>query len=191
MTLTTEAVSRLIRRCLREGHTLEIEGLGSVRIGTDGHYELTADLRPRIFIAYAVEERKLAERLAEGLERAGFDAWLDRRKLMPGQNWRRAIAQAIEVSDYFVACFSRHSVAKRGGFQRELRLALETAEGVPLDRTFLIPFRLDVCDPPREFAARAQWVDAFPDFDRGVASVIATIRRQERRRVLKDRKVVD
>ena len=117
--LSNAAVSRLVRRCLREGHTLEIEGLGALRRAGDGRCELVADLRPRVFIAYAVEERKIAERLAEGLERAGFDPWLDRRKLLPGQNWRRAIAHAIEVAEYFVACFSRHSIAKRGGFQRE------------------------------------------------------------------------
>ena len=181
MTLTDEAVSKLVRRCLREGHTLEIEGLGSIRPRADGHCELVADPRQRVFIAYAVEERKLAERLADRLDNAGFDPWLDRRKLMPGQNWRRAIAQAIEVTDYFVACFSQLSVAKRGGFQRELRLALEAAEATPLGRVFLIPFRLDDCQVPAEFATRAQWVDGFPDLDRGALQVAGVIRKQQKR----------
>lgn len=182
MRITDRAVSQLIRRCLREGHTIELAGLGSLRMDAAGRCLLQRDERPRVFIAYAVEERKQAERLAAGLEAAGFDAWLDRRKLMPGQNWRRAIEQAIEVADFFVACFSQLSVTKRGGFQRELRLALRTAETVPLNRVFLIPFRLDECEVPADFAARAQWVDGFPEFEAGVEGLAKAIRRQWRMR---------
>jgi hypothetical protein len=173
--LTHQAVSRLIRQCLAEGHTIELEGLGALRLAPDGHCEWIRDLRPRVFIAYSAEQRASAERLANALEQAGFDPWLDRRRLLPGQNWRRAIEQAIEVSDFFVACFSRHALSKRGGFQRELRLALDAAQCVPLDQTFLIPFRLDDCTVPQEFANHAQWVDAFPHFDAGVAALASVM----------------
>ena len=48
---------------------------------------------------------------------------------------------------------------------------LEATEATPLGRAFLIPFRLDDCQVPPEFAARAQWVDGFPDLERGAMQV--------------------
>jgi hypothetical protein len=179
---TTRGVSRLIRRCLNEGHAIEIEGLGMVRRNDDGACEWLPDTRPRVFIAYALEERATAVRLRQSLEAAGFDPWLDIHKLMPGQNWRRAIAQAIELADYFVACFSKKSIKKRGGFQRELRQALDIAENVPIDRPFLIPLRLDDCEPPAEFSRRSQWVDIFPEAEPGVKKLVRAIRRYEKAR---------
>ena len=53
------------------------------------------------------------DRLFDGLETRGLSPWLDRRKLLPGQNWPRAIEEAIETSDFFIACFSRLSVPRR------------------------------------------------------------------------------
>lgn len=185
MKLNSRAVSHLVRSCLRDGRTIELEGLGAIRRDRDGRSYLVRDTRPRVFIAYAIEDREQAERVADALQAAGFDAWMDRRKLMPGQNWRRAIAQAIEVADYFVACFSTVSLTKRGGFQRELRMALEVAQTVPLDRAFLIPVRLNQCEPPREFASQSQWVDAFPDLSPGMQRLVRAIRKHERQRMAK------
>jgi len=57
---------------------------------------------------------------------------MDTRKLVPGQNWPRAIETAIENSDLFIACFSTNSVRKKGGFQAEIRYALDCARQIPL-----------------------------------------------------------
>src|SRR5580704_14469909 len=48
-----------------------------------------------IFISYAKEDRTYAEKLCRALKLAGFDAWLDIEKLLPGQKWRTEIVQAI------------------------------------------------------------------------------------------------
>ena len=70
----------------------------------------------------------MAVRLAplfQDFQNHGFDPWLDRKKLLPGQNWPRSIEEAIETSDFFVPCFSHRSVNKKGGFQAEIRYALD------------------------------------------------------------------
>ncbi len=77
------------------------------------------------------------KKLYTAFERKGLRPWLDKKKLMPGQNWPRAIETAIQTSDFFVACFSRRSTSKRGSFHSELRYALACASQGPAGRNFL------------------------------------------------------
>jgi hypothetical protein len=107
---------------------------------------------------------------------------MDTRKLLPGQNWPRAIELAIESSDFFVACFSTQSVSKRGGFQAEIRYALDCARRIPLDEIFLVPVRLDVCRVPRSIQREWQYVDLFPDWLCGFQQLVSMIRRDVRRK---------
>jgi hypothetical protein len=100
------------------------------------------------------------------------------RKLLPGQNWPRAIESAIETSDFFVACFSENSVHKTGGFQSEVRYALDCARRVPLDEIFVVPLRLDGCRVPRSIQREFQYVDFFPDWSRGIRRLVTMMRRQ-------------
>ena len=122
-----KAILRIIRQSVERGQAVEIEGLGTFRKAENGRYQLEPQTCPQVFIAYAVEDLILARRLCEALRAAGCSPWLDKDKLLPGQNWPRSIEQAIEIADVFVACFSSRSIRKRGQFQSELRYALECA----------------------------------------------------------------
>jgi len=174
-----ERIAEVMRRCLERGERIDIKGLGSFYRDLAGQYVFEAESRPRVFIAYASEDAEAAERLYQLLEGAGFAPWMDRHKLLPGQRWKQALRQAVDDSDYFVACFSSRSVNKRGGFQQELREALQCALEMPLGRTYLIPVRLDECAVPEEIQREVQYVDLFPNFRRGFERVEETIRRQE------------
>src|SRR5206468_9144023 len=101
---SSEHVAQLVRQCLREGKRVEIDGLGVFLRDSSGEYQFTADSHPKIFLAHVVEDRPWADRLFEELEQRGYAPWLDRRKLLPGQNWPRAIEEAIDTSDFFIAC---------------------------------------------------------------------------------------
>jgi hypothetical protein len=162
-----EIVIEILRRWLEGGETVEIEGLGTFRKSAGGRYDFAAQSQPRVFVAYVVEDLVRARRLCEALRVEGCSPWLDKDELLPGQNWPRAIQRAIECSDVFLACFSTHAIAKPGQFQSELRYALDCAQRLPLDATFLIPVRLEACSVP-ERLAQIQYVDLFPDWDRGV-----------------------
>ena len=107
--------------------------------------------------------------------------WLDKMKLMPGQNWPRAIERAIGISDFFIPCFSRRSVQKKGQFQSELRYALECATRLPLDDIYIIPVRLEECHVPTRIKEHLQYVDLFPDWNGGVRRVLGAIRKQANR----------
>jgi hypothetical protein len=134
-----------------------------------------------VFIAYAAEDRAPARRLCEALKAEGCSPWLDKDKLLPGQNWPRAIERAIEVADAFVACFSPRSVFKRGQFQSELRYALDCARKRPMiaeagdDAPFVIPVRFEDCPVPRRISDQVQYVDLFPDWDKGIRHVARAI----------------
>jgi hypothetical protein len=175
-------VARLVWQILQEGQPVEIEGLGTFWLNGQGQVEFTAFPKPKVFLAYVVEDVRAAERLYAALQLAGADPWMDRKRLLPGQNWPRSIEQAIAVSDYFIPCFSRRAVGKRGQFQSELRHALDCARGMPLDHVFLIPVRLDDCSVPRRIQRETQYVDLFPDWVEGVARVVSSIRSAYRRR---------
>lgn len=179
---SAKRLGAIIRKCLGEGASVEIEGLGSFAPDGKGGFDFNRETRPQVFIAYVFEDTEKADRLFKNLEAFGFDPWLDRKRLVPGQNWPRAIERAIEVSDYFIACFSRKAVAKRGVFQAELRYALDCASRVPEDDIYFIPVRLDNCKLPTSIADSIQYVDLFPDWPSGMQQIVRMIRRQERRR---------
>lgn len=176
-TSAAEQLADLVVRTLAAGKAVEIDGLGVFFPDPRRGYRFEPR-DPRVFLAYVKEDREAAEQLFDSLAAAGFAPWMDVRKLLPGQNWPRAIETAIEGSDFFIACFSRSSVNKWGGFQAEIRYALDCARRIPLDEIFVVPVRLDACRVPRSIQRELQYVDLFPDWDRGVRRLIAMMRRR-------------
>lgn len=180
---TPEALlARALRACLREGARVEIDGLGTFTRAANGRLTFQAHDTPRIFIAYVSEDLAFARRLYTALRSRGFNPWLDKAKLLPGQNWPRAIEAAIESSDFFIACFSGRSLSKRGTFQSELRFALECARNLPLDEVFFIPVRMEACDVPARIRRSLQYVDMFPDWDAGLRRLERVLHAEIRRR---------
>ena len=176
-------VARLVRQCLAEGASVEIDGLGTFLPDADRGFRFLPRHRPKVFVAYVQEDTAAAEHLFESLETSGFDPWMDRRKLLPGQNWPRSIEEAIHTSDFFLACFSHRSVKKKGGFQAEIRYALDCTQRIPLDEIFLIPARLDACAVPLRIQRELQYIDLFPDWNRGIRRIVTAMHRQWHRRL--------
>ena len=176
--MNLEDLGRVIQRSLQRSRAVEIDGLGVFARNHSGDISFQHSDSARIFIAYATEDGAAAERLFNELTARGFAAWLDRRKLLPGQDWPQRIEDAIASSDFFIACFSTRSVRKRGGFQAEIRHALHFASMVPLDEVFLIPVRLDDCRVPARIQRETQYVDLFPDWPAGFERIVRIIEGQ-------------
>jgi hypothetical protein len=169
-------LGRVVNDCLERGDSVTIDGLGVFSRDDRGEVDFVPDTRPRVFIAYVSEDAGLAVRLHQDLAAAGFNPWLDRRKLLAGQNWRGSIEHAIEAADLFVPCFSARAATKRGQFPCEVRHALRCAERMPLDDNFILPVRLEPCVVPGRLAASIQFVDLFPDWDAGMNQLLAAMR---------------
>ncbi|MCE2672907.1 MAG: SUMF1/EgtB/PvdO family nonheme iron enzyme [Microcystis sp. 53598_E5] len=102
----------------------------------------------QIFLAHASEDKPAVLALHERLKQAGYKPWLDKKDLIPGQNWRSVIPKAIANSQLFIACLSQRSIAKQGFVQREFKMALNQYADRPPNSIYLIPLRLDECDIP-------------------------------------------
>ena len=131
--------------------------------------------KTRVFICYAREDEPSARRLFSDLKKAGLDPWLDKKSLLPGQEWRPAIRQAIRGSRYFLALLSSKSVKKRGFIQKEIKEALKTLDEFTESDIFLIPIRLDNCKPEYQRLSELHWVDMFPDWKAGLEDILNTI----------------
>jgi len=175
-------LARIIRECLAEGVRVEIDGLGSFLPDGPQGPRFVPQNRPRVFLAYVDEDTEPVRRLRDALAAKRFDPWLDKAKLLPGQNWPRAIETAIHTSDFFIGCFSPRAVRKRGSFQSELRFALECAQKTPLDEIYFIPVRLEQCEVPARVSRQIQYVDLFPNWDAGVRRLLAVLSSEARRR---------
>lgn len=178
-----QQLAQVVVRGLAEGKIIEIDGLGIFYPDAAAGYRFEPRTLPQVFIAYVKEDEVQAGLLCDALDDAGFSPWIDTRNLMPGQNWPRAIETAIETSDFFAPCFSSNSVSKWGGFQAEIRYALDCARRVPLDEIFIVPLRLDACRVPRSLQKELHYIDLFPDWKAGVARLLAAMHRELNRRL--------
>lgn len=178
----TRRIAIMLREALERGGSVEIDGLGTLWPGGKHGFRFVPQTKPRVFIAYVEEDLSFAKKLYRAFEESGFRPWLDKKRLMPGQNWPRAIETAIQTSDFFVPCFSRRATTKRGSFHSELRYALFCAAKVPLDEIFLIPLRLDDCIVPPRISKQIQYMDLFPDWNAGLGRLIAIMKAQDESR---------
>ncbi|MEZ4526802.1 MAG: toll/interleukin-1 receptor domain-containing protein [Desulfobacterales bacterium] len=119
----------------------------------------------KVFISYAREDIATARRLYEDLKMAGIVPWMDKIDLLPGQNWKFHITKAIRESSYFIALLSSKSLSKRGFVQKELKLALDILGEFSDEDVFLIPARLDDCQPEDEKLKYLNWADLFPSYE--------------------------
>jgi tetratricopeptide (TPR) repeat protein len=95
-----------------------------------------------VFISYARSDRGLASKLAEKLDRCGFNVWWDQR-LTAGEVWDEVIENQLKDAGAVVVLWSEASVASRW-VKREARFAIE--------RRKLVPVRIAAVDVPVEFS---------------------------------------
>jgi hypothetical protein len=129
-----------------------------------------------VFISYAREDATAAMRLYSDLRDVGLQPWLDQESLLPGQKWRSAITRAIEDSRFFIALLSSRSVNRRGFVNKEMVEALEILDTHPESAIYLIPARLNECQPSHEKLRYLNWVDMFPDWEAGLAKIVRAIK---------------
>jgi hypothetical protein len=131
----------------------------------------------KVFVCYAREDIAHARRLASDLRAVGVEVWFDKDTLRPGERWETAIRRAIKASDFFVAVLSTHSLKKRGFVQTELRTALDILLQVPEEEIYLIPARIEPCEPSHPALTQLNYLDLFPDWEAGINRLVAVVKR--------------
>ena len=102
----------------------------------------------KVFLCYSHTDRDAVRPLCSRLKKDGVEVWLDSEKLLPGQNWKDEIHEAIISSQAVLVCLSRNFNKQKGFRHEELKIALEKAALLPADEIFIIPARLENCDTP-------------------------------------------
>jgi formylglycine-generating enzyme required for sulfatase activity len=116
----------------------------------------------RVFLCHSSGDKPATRALYHLLIQSGVDAWLDEKKLLPGQNWRQEIPKAVQEADAVIVLLSQDSTTKEGYVQKEIKFALDVALEKPEGTIYVIPARLEQCDVPRSLSDW-QWVDLFFD----------------------------
>ncbi len=114
----------------------------------------------RIFLIYAKEDTERIEKIYDELKRSGLKPWLDTHDILPGQDWKQTITEALKESDLALACLSKASVSKKGFVQSELKIALDILEERSRGVSPVIPVRLEETEVP-ERLKNLQWIDLF------------------------------
>jgi hypothetical protein len=123
---------------------------------------MTETRKLRVFLCHASQDKPVIRELYQRFLAEGWiDPWLDKEKLLPGQDWELEIEKSVETADVVIVCLSKESVEKEGYYQKEIKKILDVAEEKPEGTIFIIPLRLDDCKVPRRLA-KWQYEDYFP-----------------------------
>jgi hypothetical protein len=137
--------------------------------------------RTRLFVSYLRHDVELVDRLVADLRAAGYEVWVDRGSLRPGQRWRTEVRRAIQRGDHFLACFSAKYAGATTYMNEELIMAVDRLRLMPRDRAWFIPVLLDRCElpdlqiGPGETLADLQCVDLTGDWDAAVRQLVSAL----------------
>ena len=109
--------------------------------------QTSSSRRPKVFICYTHEDATKAQELFLWLKAAGADPWLDKRKLVLGDNWKNSIERAVAETDVFVVCL-QPDFDRVGYKQTEVRNAIAALHERPPGQGFIIPFFIEPCELP-------------------------------------------
>lgn len=115
-----------------------------------------------VFLCHASQDKPTVRELYQKLFATGWiDPWLDEEKLLAGQDFDLEIKKATHNADVIIICLSSVSVIKEGYVNREIRRALDIAQEKLEGEIFIIPLRLDNCDPSFEQLRKVHWVNYY------------------------------
>ncbi|HMZ07756.1 MAG TPA: toll/interleukin-1 receptor domain-containing protein [Anaerolineales bacterium] len=113
------------------------------------------------FLSYSKLNQTSARDFAEKLKSEGWiDPWFDEEDILPGQVWEELVTTGVRNSHAVIIMLSKVAVASEGFFQKEIKLALDTAAEKPDGTIFIIPIRLNDCEVP-QILKKYQYVDYF------------------------------
>jgi len=142
----------------------------------------------KVFISYAKEDYETAKKIYDFLLGRDYDVWLDKEKLLPGQDWNTEIMQNLKKSDFVILLLSNISVAKRGYVQREFKLALDYCEEKLDTDIYVIPCKIDNCEVPEKLC-KYQWAELKDKNSFDLISNSLNIQRQKYEQIIRTKTI--
>jgi len=108
-----------------------------------------------VFISYSSKDKPIADGICANLEAAGLRCWIAPRDIRPGEEWPKAITNAISQSRVMVLVFSTSSNSSKD-VGREIVLAAN-------HDLVIIPFKIENIEPEagkQYYLAQTHWLEA-------------------------------
>lgn len=125
-----------------------------------------------IFISYSSKDKPIADGICASLEAAGLRCWIAPRDIAAGEEWPKAITNAIAKSQVMVLVFSSHSNAS-SDVGREIVLAAS-------QNLIIIPFKIENVEPEagkKYYLAQTHWLEAMnPPTKAQIKSLVDRVR---------------
>lgn len=125
-----------------------------------------------VFLSYARSDAQIVDKIANDLQKEGFDLWFDRRNLIAGQNWQSQIEKAITEAAFVIVFISKNSLQSKW-VQEEYRVAFERQQRA--GGTRLIPVLLEKVELP-EFLSEIQYVDFTESYYQGMRNLVRALK---------------
>lgn len=127
----------------------------------------------RIFIIYSHKDKDKARDVTLMLREMGYNPWLDEEEIVPGQNWNKAIHQAIENSSVALFLASNNTQEKESFVFNEVKAAREVLRAHDEAHSPIIPVLLEKeAELPKELgkihAVKLFESDGKPQLDKGL-----------------------
>ncbi|MEN3368698.1 MAG: hypothetical protein V7609_841 [Verrucomicrobiota bacterium] len=125
----------------------------------------------KVFLSHPSADNKLAKQIAEDLQQAGIDVWLDEAEILVGDRIIAKIAEGISKSQFLAVMLSKKS-QESNWVEKEVSVKL--TEEINSQKTCVLPIRLDDCKLP-SFLADKAYADFRTDYKSGLRDLIRAI----------------
>lgn len=125
-----------------------------------------------VFLSYARSDAQIVDKIANDLQKEGFDLWFDRRNLIAGQNWQNQIEKAITEAAFVIVFISQNSLQSKW-VQEEYRVAFERQQRA--GGTRLIPVLLEKVELPA-FLSEIQYADFTESYYQGMLNLVRALK---------------
>jgi len=124
-------------------------------------------MTPNIFMSYSRRETGFVDDLTHRLEKAGFNVWLDYRRLIPGTPWAGQIQKGLQEAEVVLLVVSKDSIASQY-VELEWRHVLNEKN----KRIILVIF--EAVKLPDELK-KYEWVDFRGSYEAGIKELISQL----------------
>lgn len=141
-------------------------------------------IKPKVFLSYGRRDAKeVAERLERDLEAAGFEVWMDIKKIGSGSLWQDEIEKGLRESHVVVSLLSPHAVRRAGEADPMDSVCLDelTFARTSSPPTPVVPVMVAPCEPPfiiyrLDYVHLTGWRDSEANYSNGLERLVAGIR---------------
>jgi WD40 repeat protein len=139
--------------------------------------------RPKVFLSYGRKDSlEVAKRLEQDLEAAGFEVWMDIKKIGSGSLWQQEIENGLREAQVVVSLLSPHAVRRAGDSDPMDSVCLDeiTFARTSSPPTPVVPAMVAPCEPPfiiyrLDYVHLMGWQDSEEAYRKGFERLVSGI----------------